>query len=356
MFKKFLCLVAVLLAVVCVMASCDNQSGDTVTTDPTADAETTDQAEETEAIIQGSDGLQYDLDDSGEGYSVSIGSCTDTEIVIANYYNGKPVTTIADEGFSMCKSLTNVQIPSTVTNIGCRAFFCCYELTSITIPEGVTSIGELTFYQCVSLSSVTIPGSVTSIGRGAFSCSGLNSINIPDSVTSIDQDAFFRCMSLLSVTIPASVTSIGAGAFTKAALTSITVAEGNPAYHSDGNCLIETASKTLVTALENCAIPDDITGIGECAFWGHEMTSITIPDGVTHIDKKAFWNCDELTSIIIPASVKIIGIEAFDECEQLKDVYYTGNQIKWTKMEVDQGNEYFRNAKIHYNYTTDQPD
>ena len=98
------------------------------------------------------------------------------------------------------------------------------------------------------LTEVTIPAEVTSIGEHAFyDCSGLTSITIPDSVTSIGEYAFQDCSSLTSITIPNSVTSIGSSAFSECSgLTSIVVEDGNPVYHSAGNCIIETATKTLI--------------------------------------------------------------------------------------------------------------
>ena len=120
-------------------------------------------------------------------------------------------------------SETDVIIPSTVnhngvdytvTTIGDQAFFGCMTLTSITIPDSVTTIGDSVFYDCTSLTSITIPSSVTSIGDSAFSsCSSLTSITIPSSVTSIGSMTFYQCNDLTSITIPSSVTSIGSSAF-----------------------------------------------------------------------------------------------------------------------------------------------
>ena len=124
------------------------------------------------------------------------------------------VTSIGEEAFGYCESLTSITIPDSVTSIGGGAFYYCESLTSVTIPDSVTSIGGGAFYSCSSLTSITIPDSVTSIGGGAFySCSSLTSITIGNGDTSIGEHAFQHCSSLTSVTIGNGVTSIGELAF-----------------------------------------------------------------------------------------------------------------------------------------------
>ena len=117
------------------------------------------------------------------------------------------VTTIGEAAFAYCESLTEFNgkfasedgrclIVDGILNsfaIGCGA-------TEYTIPDSVTTIGQEAFAWCHSLTSITIPDSVTTIGPEAFAhCTNLISITIPDSVTTIGWDAFDCCSSLTSV-------------------------------------------------------------------------------------------------------------------------------------------------------------
>ena len=67
-------------------------------------------------------------------------------------------------------------IPDSVTSIGNNAF-AATDLVTVTLSANLTSISDELFYNCGSLTSITIPDSVTSIGSYAFgSCNSLESI------------------------------------------------------------------------------------------------------------------------------------------------------------------------------------
>ena len=69
---------------------------------------------------------------------------------------GDCVTTIGQEAFGNCSSLTSIDIPDSVTTIGYSAFENCFSLANVTIPDSVTSIGSSAFQSCLSLSSITV--------------------------------------------------------------------------------------------------------------------------------------------------------------------------------------------------------
>ena len=122
------------------------------------------------------------------------------------------------------------------------------------------------------------------------------------------------------------------------------VEAGNPVYHSDGNCLIETETGTLVMGCKNSVIPDDgsVTVIGDRAFYDCDnLTSITIPDSVTSIGYSAFSYCSNLTSVTIGSGVTSIGDRAFYGCgdcltsivfEDTTTWYRTDDYYDWQNM------------------------
>lgn len=210
--------------------------------------------------------------------------------------------------------------------------------------------------------NITIPSTlggypVTCIDNYAFyNCSGLLSVTIPSSVTDIGEGVFFRCTGLTSVTIPSGVTSIGGGLFADCrSLESIAVSTDNSVYHSDGNCIIETATGTLTAGCKNSIIPDNgsVTNIGYIAFSTCKgLTSITIPDSVTSIGYHAFEDCTDLASVTIPSGVTSIDDGAFSGCKKLSTVYYAGSENEWTQIKIGSNNDPILNATIVFKTLT----
>ena len=132
-------------------------------------------------------------------------------VAIPNTIYGYPVTSIGNDAFYYCTTLTSITIPNSVTNIGNGAFDSCFHLTSVTMLNGVTSIGSGAFSDCFDLANITIPNGVTSIGSGAFQGTALTSITIPNSVTSIGEYAFQGDERLTNITFVGNAPALGGG-------------------------------------------------------------------------------------------------------------------------------------------------
>ena len=155
----------------------------------------------------------------------------------------------------------------------------------------------------------------------------LKSMVIPNTIdgveiVEIDLASLLKDWRITSVTIPSSVTSVTTSRIIlRSGVTSITVVAENPVYRSEGNCLIETASNTVILGCQNSTIPNGIQSIGENAFANcKELKSITIPNSVTSIGNSAFESCAGLTSITIPNGVTTIGNSAFSHCQKLASI------------------------------------
>ena len=225
----------------------------------------------------------------------------------------------------MGKKDTSFIIPDSVTEIGAGAFMGCSSLTSVTIPDSVQRIYEGAFSGCSSLINITVNKNneyYTSIDGNLYTKDGKvltqyavgkkdTSFIIPNSVTKIDAGAFSGCSSITSISIPDSLHWIYVGSFSGcSSLINITVNKNNKYYTSiDGNFYTKDGKVLIQYAV------------------GKKDTSFIIPDSVQWIYEGAFSGCSSLT-----------------------DVYYTGSEEEWKKIEIDDTNNFLIYATIHYNH------
>lgn len=158
-------------------------------------------------------------DDAFEPYHVISGfnagdDTTDTVVVLPDYIEDVPVTTVGASSFNGKTLPTEVILPETVTTIENAAFMNCTSLETIIIPDSVTYIGESAFQGCTALKNVIIGNGVKKIGDIAFKgCTALTALNLGNSVETVGNGAFFGCTALSKVYIPDSVKNIGSYAF-----------------------------------------------------------------------------------------------------------------------------------------------
>ena len=140
------------------------------------------------------------------------------------------------------------------------------------------------------------------------------------------------------IVFPRTMTAISEKMYEYLGLTdeieSIEVEEGNPVYRSVNNCLIESATGTLILGCKNSVIPADntIKKIGKLAFNGCQaLKNIQIPEGVTELGYIAFA-FTSIEEIVIPQSVTEISPLCFALNPQLKTVTIKGKNTKIGKM------------------------
>lgn len=290
------------------------------------------------------------------------------EITVPEYveYNGESysVTSIGNEAFSNCNSLTSITIGRCVKIIGRSAFSGCTELKSVFIPDGVTTINYYAFKNCKKLTSVIIPNTVENIESWIFmnctsltyveiserlkvlpstfdGCSSLASVTIPESVTSLP-NSFANCTSLSSVLIPDNASGLGlVGTFYNCPnLKSIIIPKGVTS--------IGDRTFTNCSSLTSIRIPNSVTDIGEYAFAGCEnMVSLVLPDGIKSLGRDVFKGCKSLASINIPDGVESLE-GTFVECESLKSIVIPNN-VKSIKGSAFQGCKGLVSISLGYN-------
>lgn len=242
--------------------------------------------------VECTEGLEYTLINDDTEYSVSKGTADTTRpILIPEYWNGKKVTAIGDDGFFECDLVPLIYLPESITYIGYRAFAKCTNLAVVNLPDSVAYIGAAAFAGCSSLISMTIPEGVSYIGDTTFAlCSNLISVTLPENISTIGNSAFYSCYNLKTVKMPQNAESMGEMVF------------------------------AMCRSLEEISIPVGITSVKKYLFYNcTSLTSVSIPD-VISIEQAAFFNCSSLLEIELMESLETIGMMAFRSCSSLSTI------------------------------------
>lgn len=270
------------------------------------------------------DELDFMVKDVDGGVQITHYLGSDTVIKVPETIDGKKVVgvskvirnedgnweSIADDDSRgvIFANATHVKLPDSVSNIA-AAFYYNKSLVSVNIPSSLTTLSENAFRGCTSLSSIEIPNTVTLIDNWAFAESGLESLTVPDSVKVFGHQAIQGCANLKEVRFPKGIRT-----------TEVDVALNDIPKMSVidlGGC----SSLTNTDFLKNVKPFDDNNDAFIVSFRGcSSLTSVTYPDGVQVVD--SFSGCENLTEITIPNSVTYVGF-MYDN----KYYYYIDNTL-----------------------------
>jgi len=265
------------------------------------------------------------------------------------------VTTIGNNAFQNCTTLSSIDIPSTVTTITSQAFRGCTALTSVDLPNGLVTIGPSAFrdtgltdlpgglkdgitirehaFRNTQLTTITFPYELTSLGTTYESifadCTSLTSV-VLNKITVIPNYCFDGCSALTTIDL-SEVTSIREGAFRGTALSSasLPLIADVPAAAFSGCTSLTSINLPLVTIINNQAfngcssltsvsLPAAITIRDQVFYSNSELTSVYLPL-VQTITANAFRYCPKLTSVNLPSIVSLSG-SSFSNCSTLATV------------------------------------
>ncbi len=301
-------------------------------------------------IIEYTSGLSFSPIKNNTEYEVySVGSVTDSFVVIPKMYEGKPVTAIGEFAFDSCSTLEAVYLPVGITSIGNNAFANCDKLAYICLPSTLTSIGDFAF-RYSAIQTIQLPNNIKSIGNYAFQGSRLKTITFPESLESIGNCAFNKCSDLESITIPSFITEIEDSAFNSCKLLTTVVLHDNITK-------IGASAFEFCPSLVNITIPDSVISIGSGAFsectslitkergisyvgnWiihvDSSVSSLKVREGIVGLADRVCSYNPNLSSVELPTSLKYIGDSVFEQCSNLTEINYLGTKQQWSSFVND---------------------
>ena len=273
-------------------------------------------------VLEPSEGLAFTLVDDWYYVLSNIGTCTDTEIIIPETFEGLPVKEIGQHAFSECTSLRSIRIPASVTFVDVGFLYLCTSVTNIDVDENNEK------YKAIDGNLYTKDGKTLvqyAIGKTA------NSFQIPDTVNTIAGDAFHGCTNLKEVILTPNVAVIGGYAFANCtSLTRVSVLEGESNQELEGK--VGWCAFLNCTSLKSITIPKAVTIIEDDAFGQCRLLAdVKLPPNLDSICWGAFQSCSSLENITIPSSVTFIGTYAFLYCP-LDQINYSGTIAQWQKI------------------------
>lgn len=376
MKKKLLLLAAALLFTACdakpsTSNSTSQGGGETSTSTSTSTVD--------DGHIEGSKGLQYTLSDDETYYILTgLGSCKDDELIVGNWYNGKPVTEIGEAALSTGEGEwgpKTIRVSEGITTISFRGLRS-RTVEYVYLPDSVTELAKATFILDKSLKAVVLPATLTKINDDAF-------MECPV------QDIYFKGTSTQWDNIDKSLNN------------NTTLFKAAFHYGYKGGEAIDgkvEGSKGLEYTLSDDETYYSLTGIGTCkddevivgnwyngkpvttiagaalstdeGTWGPKriivsngittiefrglrcMTAeyIYLPDTVTSLSKATFIRDSKLKTVVLSGSLTEILDDAFMECTSLQDIYFRGAESDWAKVQISTVNNDLSKVTMHYNY------
>ncbi|WP_125765768.1 leucine-rich repeat protein [Levilactobacillus mulengensis] len=236
--------------------------------------------------------------------------------------------TIGEDAFAYDGHIVNLSLPANLVTISKEAFAAdnlkdatgntIGGLKTVTFADGsrLTTVGDSAFVYDTVLEDITLPDSVTTIGTQAFLAnSALKSFTLPASLQSIGNNAFTYDDGLKTVDTSKAnqLEKIGDGAFEYSGITDSgqTDADGNPIFVMPTNTQTIGNYAFAGSHIKTVSFNDGLQTIGNNAFSYNELDgSLNLPNSVTTVGAKAFYG-NQIKGVTVPSAANV-GEAAFD--------------------------------------------
>lgn len=217
-----------------------------------------------------------------------IGKCAFAGADISTVEIPSSIETIEESAFEGCTGKTSLALHKGLNTIGNRAF-ANVALTDISFGTDSTlkQIGDEAF-SSATIKQLSIPSTVKTIGNRAFASAHLEKLSFETRIEkghrlydlqNIGDMAFNNSLSLQRLVAPAGVIAKIKGSV---------VDVQNIEIVGEDDIEAGLLAKTSVSSL---SIGEGVKKIGDRAFEGLKITSLTIPASVLEIGVGAFWHC-----------------------------------------------------------------
>lgn len=228
----------------------------------------------------------------------------------------RSVKTIEGDVFYYNKTVTHIYIPETVETIKTNAFLMKDpSLISIEVsPKNpnyasidgmlVSKDRKLLVFPHNRVGRYEIPMEVKGIGSFAFNGSKINEIVINNYLANIDDSAFYRALGLTSIIVgPYNpyYCDIGGVLFNKRKDTLMSYPTGKKdTFYSTpiSTTKIEKYAFGVVEHLQTLELSDNVTELGENAFYFSSIKTIFLPDNMSSLNLNSFYYTSKLEAVI----------------------------------------------------------
>ncbi len=274
---------------------------------------------------------------SDDGHSLYYYMGKNADVVVPNFYNGKPIT-IVGGAVNSDDEYENITAKNEFKNI-----------KTVRLSEGIRTVSFYAFSE-TPVYEVSLNSDLKNICVGAFAkCESLTTpVSIPSELEYLGGYAFYGCINLKGgVTLPGSIGEVGEATFYNC-------------HSMDGALVLEDGitdigflafgSSTSSTGFTSVSLPQTLKKIGPYAFqFCTHISEITLPEGLEVISDGAFDHMTGITSekMVIPSTVHTIGgdygLDTGENTGYGGHIFYDlGKNESFKAFEVADGNQYFK--------------